>query len=173
MPTDIQMKLHKIEKASTVFRVICDGLLALVAVIGLSTVTCVIFGVGGINFDGGKVISTAGLSLAHRLILGLVTAVAWAVLVKSFYHLRQLFRMYSRGEVLARESVNQLRQFGTACLLWVVLGFLWRLSLAVSVHPGQTLQAHTASLEVGVFAIVIAWFMDMAVDLREENDLTI
>jgi hypothetical protein len=173
MPTEIQMKLRKIEKASTVFRVICDGVLALITVIGLAAVTCVTLGVGGINFDGGKAISTANSTLGHRLILGLVTAVAWAVLVKCFYHLRRLFRMYSRGDVFARESVNQLRQFGIACLLWGVLGFVWRMSLAIAVHPAQTFQAHTGSFAIGIFAIVIAWFMDMAVDLREENELTI
>lgn len=172
MPTEMQMKLKKIEKVSTVFRIICDGLLALVTLIGLSAFICVTFGVGGINFDGHK-FSTAGLTLIHRLTLGLVTAVAWASLFKCFYHLRRLFRMYSRGEVFARESVNQLRQFGIACLLWGVLGFLWKVSLALSAHPTQTVSFSGESFAIGIVVIVIAWFMDMAVDLREENELTI
>lgn len=172
MATEMQMKLRRIERVSTVFRVICDGLLALATLIGLSAVICVTFGVGGINFDGHK-FSTAGLTFIHRLILGFVTAAVWAILFKCFYHLRRLFRMYSRGEVFARESVNQLRQFGFASLLWGVMGFVWRVSLALSTHPTQTVSFSGESFAIGIVVVVIAWFMDMAVDLREENELTI
>ena len=172
MPTQTQMKLHKIEIASKIFRTICDGLLVLVALLGLAAVICVTFGVGGINFDG-HVFVTTGLTLIHRLAIGLLTAAAWGILVKSFYHLRHLFRIFSRGQVFARESVHQLRQFGVAYLLWAAMSFAWRLSLALSVHPTQTVRAYGDSFVIGVFAVVLAWFMDMAVDLREENELTI
>jgi hypothetical protein len=53
------------------------------------------------------------------------------------------------------------------------MGFLWISSLALSVHPAKTFQGHADSLGIGIVIIVIAWFMDMAVDLREENELTI
>jgi hypothetical protein len=53
------------------------------------------------------------------------------------------------------------------------MNFLWVLSLALSAHPASTFQGHADSLAIGTIIIVIAWFMDMAVDLREENDLTI
>jgi hypothetical protein len=113
------------------------------------------------------------LTLAHRLILGAVTAVTCGVLLKCFYHLHRLFGNYSRGEIFTRESVGQLRQFGIACLLWGVMNFLWISSLAFSMRPPQTFQAHAGSFGIGVVIVVIAWFMDMAVDLREENELTI
>ncbi|MGB9407160.1 MAG: DUF2975 domain-containing protein [Terracidiphilus sp.] len=92
---------------------------------------------------------------------------------KCFYHLHQLFGNYSRGEIFTRESVGQLRQFGIACLLWGVMNFFWVLSLALSAHPAKTFQAHFDSFAIGAIIIVIAWFMDMAVELREENELTI
>jgi hypothetical protein len=53
------------------------------------------------------------------------------------------------------------------------MNFLWVSSLALSAHPAETFHGHGDSLAIGTVIIVIAWFMDMAVDLREENELTI
>jgi hypothetical protein len=172
MRSEIQAKLHKIKKASIILRAICKGLLALTTLIGLGGVIDVIFGVGGINYDG-LIFRTGELTLGHRLILGAVTLVTCGVLFKCFYHLHRLFGNYSRGEIFTRESVGELRRFGIACLLWGVMSFLWLLSFVVSAHPAQTFQGHAESFAIGAVIIVIAWFMDMAVDLREENELTI
>jgi hypothetical protein len=172
MRPDNSKKLRKIRKVSIVFGAISVVLSAVVAFLGLAAVVCVVFGVGGINYEGGLV-QTGGLSLGHRLILGAVTGVAWAALFKCFYHLWRLFGNYSRGEIFTRESVGQLRLSGIACLLWGVLSFLWLLSLAASVHPTKSFQGHFESFSIGAVLIVIARFMDMAVDLREENELTI
>lgn len=172
MRTEIQAKLQKIKKVSTILRAICKGLLAIITLIGLGGVVCVTFGIGGINYDN-MIFRTNELTLGHRLILGAVTAVAGWALFKCFYHLHRLFGNYSRGEIFTRESVGQLRQFGVACLLWGVMSFLWVLSLALSVHPAQSFQGHIDAFGIGAIIIVIAWFMDMAVDLREENELTI
>jgi hypothetical protein len=172
MQTGTQAKLQKIKKVSIIFRVICKVLLALVALLGLCCVVCVAFGVGGINYDN-VLFQTAGLPLGRRVILSVVTALAFGVLFKCFYHLHRLFGNYSRGEIFTRESVGQLRQFGISCLLWGVVNFLWVSSLALSAHPARTFHGHADSLAIGTVIIVIAWFMDMAVDLREENELTI
>jgi hypothetical protein len=172
MQTDTQAKLQKIKKVGIVLRIICKGLLALVTLLGLCCVVFVAFGVGGINYDN-VIFRTAELPLGHRLILGAVTALAFGVLFKCFYHLHRLFGNYSRGEIFTRESVGQLRQFGIACLLWGVTNFLWISSLALSAHPAKTFHGHADSLAIGTVILVIAWFMGMAVDLREENELTI
>ena len=74
---------------------------------------------------------------------------------------------------LPGESFGQLRQFGIACLLWGVMNFLWGSSLALSSHPAKTFRGHVDSFGIGAIIILIAWFMGMAVDLREENELTI
>jgi len=172
MQTDTRAKLQKIKKVSINLRVICKVLLALVTLLGLCCVVCVAFGVGGINYDN-VIFQTVGLPLGRRLILGAVTALAFGVLFKCIYHLHLLFGNYSRGEIFTRDSVGQLRQFGIACLLWGVVNFLWISSLALSARPAKTFHGHADSLVIGTVIIVIAWFMDMAVDLREENELTI
>jgi hypothetical protein len=172
MQTAIQIKLQKIKKVSIVFRMICTGLMVTISLLGLACVTCAAFGIGGIN-DGDIFVQTAGLPLGHRLLLGVVTALTFAVLFKCVYHLYRLFGDYSRGEIFTRESVSQLRQFGVACLLWGVMNFLWKVSLALSVHPVKPFHGHFDSFGFGAILIAISWFMDMAVDLREENELTI
>jgi hypothetical protein len=53
------------------------------------------------------------------------------------------------------------------------MSFLWILSLALTAQPMKSFQAHFDAFGIGAIIIVIAWFMDMAVDLREENELTI
>jgi hypothetical protein len=172
MQTEIQRKLKKIKKVSTVLRATCTGLLALIALAGVACVVCLTFGVGGVNYNN-MIFRTAGFPLGQRLILGAVSAVALGTLFKCFYHLRRLFGNYSRGEIFTRGSVCQLQAFGIACLLWGVMNFAWGASLAVSAHPATSFQGHFDSLAIGVVIIVIAWFMDMAVDLQEENELTV
>ncbi len=173
MRPENQAKLQKIEKASVVLRAICKVLMALVALVGIGCIVSVVSGAGGINYGGNVIFGTAGLTLGHRLALGAVTALTWAVLLNCFYRLHRLFGSYSRGEVFTRESVRHMRQFGIACLLWGVMNFVWALSLALSSHPPMTFQGHADALVIGAIVIVIAWFMDMAADLHEENELTI
>jgi hypothetical protein len=172
MRSEIQAKLQKIKKVSITFRVLCTGLMALIALVGLSCVVCVVFGVGGVNYDN-IIFQTAGLTLSHRLVLGVVTALTFGTLFKCFYHLHRLFGNYSRGEIFTRESVRQLRQFGVACLLWGVMNFIWVASLATATHPEKSFHGNADSFVIGAIIILIAWFMDMAVDLHEENELTI
>jgi hypothetical protein len=172
MRPETSKKLRKIRKVSIFFGVVSVVLSGVVAFLGVAAVVCVVFGVGGVNYEG-VLFQTGGLSLGHRLILGAVTGVAWAALFECFFHLWRLFGNYSRGEIFTREAVGQLRLSGIACLLWGVLSFLWLSSLAVSLHPNKSFQAHFDSFSIGAVLIVIAWFMDMAVDLREENELTI
>jgi uncharacterized membrane protein len=105
MRSEIQAKLQKIKKVSIIFRVICTGLMALIALVGLSCVVCVAFGVGGVNYDT-IIFQTAGLTLGHRLVLGVVTALTFVTLFKCVYHLHRLFGNYSRGEIFTRESVS-------------------------------------------------------------------
>jgi hypothetical protein len=172
MQTEIQTKLRKIRKVSTILRAMCTGLLALVAFVAVGSVVDLTFGIGGVNYDK-MILRTAGLSLGHRLALGAVSILTFGALFKCFYHLRRLFANYSRGEVFTREAVSQVRQFGIACLLWGVTNFVWISALALSMRPTAVFEGHFDSLSIGAVIIVIAWFMDMAVELREENELTI
>jgi hypothetical protein len=172
MKVEFQTKLQKIKRVSMALRAICTLLLALIAFVGVSCVVCLGFGVGGVNYDN-MIFGTAGVALGHRLILAAVSGLAMGTLFLCFYYLRRLFGSYSRGEIFTRESVGQLRGFGVACLLWGVMSFVWGAALALSADPAKTFHAHFDALGFGLIIIVIAWFMEMAVELREENELTI
>jgi len=172
MPSDNCLKLQKIKRVSVVFRMLCKVLLALIAFIGISSVVCLAFGVGGVNYDN-IIFDTAGLPLGHRLAMAVFCALALTALFNCFYQLHRLFGNYARGEIFTRGAVSQLRQLGVACLLWGGASLLWASSLALSSAPPRSFTGHFDSLVTGAILIVIAWFMDMAVDLREENELTI
>jgi hypothetical protein len=167
-----EARLRKIRRASAFVRVICDVLLALVVLIGIGSVVDLVSGIGGINLPSWY-FSTASLTFAHRLILAAVTVAAWGILFKGIFHLRRLFGDFTRGEVFTRHAVRQLRWFGIACVLWSVMKIVWVASLALASHPMRTFPANADGLGAGIVIIAIAWFMDMAVDLKEENELTV
>ena len=137
MQMDIQKKLQKIKKVSTVLRAICTGLLVLIALVAIGCIAVLTTGLGGVDYDD-MIFVMAGLTTANRLILAVVSTMALGALFKCFYHLRGLFENYMRGEIFTRNSVGQLRQFGIACLLWGVMNFVWGLSLALSIPVGNT-----------------------------------
>jgi hypothetical protein len=172
MSRDNQAKLRRIKRASAAGRVTCDLVLAALGLTGIGAVVDVVSGIGGVKLLH-WFFSTAGLGLGHRLILGAITAATWGILFAGFFHLRRLFADFARGEIFTRHAVRQLRWFGIACLLWCVMHFVWMASLAMSSHPIRTFPASADGFGTGIVVIVIAWFMDMAVDLREENELTI
>ena len=171
MRPEIQARLQRIEKVSTTLRIICKALLALIALLGFSCVVIVAFGVGHISY-GSTVFQTGELTLGHRIILGAVTALTFGFLFKSFYHLHRLFGNYSSQRYhseLCRPAPSVWHSLSAVGSHELPLGLIARLST----NPAKSFQGHADSFTFGAIVIVIAWFMDMAVDLREENELTI
>jgi Protein of unknown function (DUF2975) len=174
MRSENEAKLRKIRRASIAGRVVCDVFLALAALAGIVSVFDALTGIGGFNFAS-RFFSTAGLGLAHRVMLAAITGATWGILFKGLFHLRRMFDDFARGEIFTRHAVRQLRWFGIACLLWPVMNFAWMFSIAASSQPWRTvaIPGNADGFGAGIVVIVIAWFMEMAVDLREENELTI
>jgi len=172
MQLEIPPKLRKIKKVSVILRILCKVLFAMITITGLAAVVSVLFGIGGISYDD-TLFQTAGLPLGSRLIVGGVTAITFASLLKCIYHLHKLFGDYADGEIFTRSAVGELSKFGVSCLLWGAMKFVWGISLALSAKPQRTFHGHAGSFVIGATLIIIAWFMDMAVALREENGLTI
>jgi hypothetical protein len=52
-------------------------------------------------------------------------------------------------------------------ILWVGL------SRALSANPLGPTQVSAEIIPIGIIILVVAWFMEMAVDLQEENELTV
>ena len=101
-------------------------------------------------------------------------AVMGAVLVKCIFHLHRLLDNYSRAEIFTAGSARQIRQLGITCILWGGLNFVFAfLPLVISAHSPRSYEGNVQSVAIGLIILVISWFMEMAAELHEENELTI
>jgi uncharacterized membrane protein len=116
----------------------------------------------------------AELSLPSRLLLLTVILLTFGVVFKCFFHLNQLLGNYSRGEIFTAKSAGLIRQLGITCVLWGVLNLGSAfLPLVISPQHPKSFESEFGFVIIGIIIIVISWFMEMAVELQEENDLTI
>ena len=123
-------------------------------------------------FDVG--FSIGDLTLRSRCILLTVMALTCGILFKCFFHLHQLLGNYSRAEIFTAGSARLIRQLGITCMLWGFLNFLWGfMPLALSARPPKSFEGNLDFVGIGVIILVNSWFMEMAVELHEENELTV
>lgn len=83
---------------------------------------------------------------------------------------------YSRGEIFTKGSAEQIRQWGLACALWGVaryaIQFLPRVpAIRDSFKPGEV--QGLGLMVNGLIIVAISWFMEMAAEMREEQDLIV
>jgi len=198
MKPETEKRLKKIKRISKILRVICKVLLALVM---CGFLVAILAGQGTLTFDDSHAlqmhdllharasegnltssddpvhvpIRLAPLTVPARLLLAVSVTLMMAVNFKVLYHLHRLFSNYGRGDIFTTESVGQIRQLGITALLWAGATFLWcftAIALTQSHFP-SFVQVHTDSLAIGAVIIIISWFMEMAAEMREENELTI
>ncbi len=174
MRPENEARLRKIRRVSGILRMACKGLLALI-VIGFLLVAGTLLANRGGSIGYFDVWFRVGdLSLGYRMAVLAMSAATSAVWFACIYQLHQMFGNYSRGEIFTREAVDHLRQMGVACVLWGVMKVLWvglaRVLLGSGAAPAQV---SAEIIPIGIIVIVVAWFMDMAVDLQEENELTV
>ena len=112
--------------------------------------------------------------LGHRLLVLALSAATSAVWFMCIFHLHELFGNYSLGQIFTRGYVGHLRQLGIACVLWGVMKILWvDLSRSLSANPLSPTQVSAEIIPIGIIILVVAWFMGLAVELQEENELTV
>jgi hypothetical protein len=113
-----------------------------------------------------------------------------------FFCLYFLFRLlgnYSRGEIFSRDSAMQIRRWGLVCVLWGALQFVQiYVPWAVWAHPapipvgdrqsyGVEVKDHLVEWQRygggrmvnGLIIVAISWFMEMAAEMREEQELIV
>jgi hypothetical protein len=172
MRPENETRLKKIKRVSNVLRVICKVAWALVACIFLAAVIAILIGQGTISFYDNYV-RLAPLSVSARLSLAVVTSLSMAVLINGFYHLNRLLGSYGRGDIFTTESAGHIKQLGVTTLLWYGANLLWAFTAVTTAQTPISLQFHSDCLVTGTIIIVISWFMEMAAEMREENELTI
>lgn len=174
MNPSTEMKLRKIERYSSLLRVVCTTLFVPVGIIAIAATVSILAGwTAHISYHGQTFVPSE-MALPARLILAVVGLGTAAVLIKALHHLRRLACNYMRREIFTADSAQQIRQFGYACMLWGVVKLVWAfLPLLI---PASRLTAYSTSIDpilIGAVIVGLSWFAEMATALREENDLTV
>jgi hypothetical protein len=174
MRSENEVRLHKIKKISNLLRVICKVLMALITLAFLAGFIALLINKGGTITYSNEGFAIGELTLRGRLILLALSALTFGIMFKCFFHLYRLLGNYSRGNIFTTESSGQIRQMGVACVLWGGLNVLWVfLPLAISSHRPKSFEGNLDFVVIGLIIIAISWFMEMAAELKEENELTV
>lgn len=124
-------------------------------------------GYNGVEF---KVYS---LTVRERVITAISFSLTYGL---AFFCGLQLFRLlgfYSRGEVFTEGSARRLRQWGFACVAWGIVKFGWFL-LPLAITDSRRYEGiELSTVFVGFGVVALSWIMEMAAEIREENELTI
>jgi|ERR1019366_4978824 hypothetical protein len=182
MRPENEVRLKKIRRVSSILRGVCKLVLGSIVLSAVRIEQKILFPEKGLLVALSAYYRTLGVSFPvaalterGRMVVGLLAAVTFAIIFKSVYHLHRLLGDYARGEVFTRDSVWQLRQWGWMCVLWGVMKIAWPLIARVIVlHPPSGWPVGSGDMVVtGLVIVAISWFMDMAVEMREENELTV
>jgi hypothetical protein len=174
MRPDNEAKLVKVKKISRGLKAACKGAMWLVVLqLGMAAIALLVNRGGSVGYFD-EWFRVEELTLRSRMLVLAMSAVASGIMFLGLYQLQQLFGNYSRGEIFTRESVGTLRRLGVTCVLWgvakVFWGGLWHL---LSPHAPHSFQVSADAIPIGVIILVVAWFLDMAVEMREESELTV
>src|SRR5208283_761298 len=140
------------------------------------------------------------MTAGDEIVICAYYALRWTAMFLCVFYLHRLLGNYSRGEIFTQDSSRQIRRWGLACVLWGVMSFLWIfVPGAVFTHPapyssyghiadngcrdkpqqgdwridGRFVQPHGGGMMVnGLIIVAISWFMEMAAEIREEQELT-
>ncbi len=174
MRPETEAKLRKIKKISKLSQVICKVMLAVFTCISLAGIVGTMYGRGVTVSIFDVRLPMTSLSLSARMVVAVFVVMSMGVGIKGLYHLHRLFGNYGSGNIFTTDSANQIRQLGIAALLWFFVNVLWMVVALVFADPVITsISCRPDALVVGLVVIVISWFMEMAAEMREENELTV
>jgi hypothetical protein len=134
---------------------------------------------------------------SSRVLIGAYLTLRCAAMLLCAYCLIRLLRNFSRGEIFTKDSVRRLRLWGIACVLWGTMKLLFLfIPGGLLIYPvlrgteamhrgiqghngdfwinGAPISSHGGNLMmIGLIIVAISWFMEMAAEMREENELTV
>lgn len=174
MRPELERKLEKIQRFSRILRRICQAMFALMSLLLVICVVAVLAGGGTISFFDIS-LPLRSFAFHQRIVLAPIILLLIAVPLKGLYHLQRLFGEYARGEIFTMESAGQIRQLGVTALLWPAANLLW-IAVALALahrHLPHSFYLRSDSIVIGITVIVISWLMEMAAEIRQENELTI
>ncbi|MDR3724009.1 MAG: DUF2975 domain-containing protein [Terracidiphilus sp.] len=132
-------------------------------------------GLDGVEFNTSEVYGVTELvTNFDRVVVGCILALGFGVLFNCGYQLHRLLGNYSRGDIFTKESAGQIRKCGLACVLLGIfhLGVELAPRLMANLHSKQP-GGGLSQLCIGLVIVAISWMMEMAAEMREEQDLVI
>ncbi len=109
----------------------------------------------------------------------IASLVPLSLVLYGVWHLRGLFALYARGEILGVANAARLRALAMTLILWLPMQFIGDalISLALSIDnpPGERFVALSLSSDdfaitlIGAVALVISWVMVEAARAAEDN----
>lgn len=123
------------------------------------------------------------LPVTTRLLCFVVCMLTAGVAMYGVLILMRLFRLYEAGSIFTSANVACFRSLAKVLMWWCGAGILQDplLGLSLTAHnpPGQHVLAigltspDLTALMIGAFLAIIAWVMEEARRLQEEQDLTV
>jgi len=178
MQPENEARLRKIERISGFLRGICKVVLSFYVMMTLVMIWGMLGGPGH-DFIGANHVNfhIHELNARDRWIVGGMWAATGGIMFKAVFHIHQLLGNYSRGEIFTRQSAWQIKQWGFACILWGVIKFLWlsvpHIVPAAHRVPGAAEFDVVGVIVSGLIIVGFSWFTEMAVEMREEQELTV
>jgi len=177
MRPENEARLKKIQAISGLLRAVCTAFLVL-------PVFAELWGLW-------YLFSVHGMPIRTRFVMGANYTLQWAAMFLFVYYLHRLLGNYSRGEIFTRDSALQIRRWGLVFVLWGALQFVSMFVPGADLsHPAQNSPVQSYGPEVkdhlaewqrygggrmvnGLIIVAISWFMEMAAEMREEQDLIV
>lgn len=170
---DIESKLRRIERYSSLIRAIASAIIVPIAILVLVVCASPFVSHSQLTYFGVK-LPVSELTATGRVILSGLALVSGAVVITALVHLRRLMDNYSRREIFTADSARQLRKLGVSCMVWGVVKAAWGfMPLLVLAQRGQPVRIESDTIMIGFVIVLLSWFAEMAAELRAEADLTI
>ena len=113
------------------------------------------------------------LTTRERVVAAASFVLYWGMAILCGLQLFHLLGFYSRGEIFTRPAAGQIRRWGVTSVAWGIykLGYFFvPLLIANSRRTGGI---SLSMIIYGLIIVVISWFMDIAAEMQEENELTV
>jgi hypothetical protein len=175
MAAEMRVKLEKVKKICGILRGIFLAAMVFL-VLEFVVAAALLIADRGIDFSQRPIaLHVMVLSLWRRLHMVVMIGISEGLIFTCLYNLRRLFGNFSQREIFSQDSTRRLRAVGVCYAMWSFVSFLSLPIAYVTVHPANpyTATLNPEALVIGACTVVISLVMDVAAEMREENELTI
>lgn len=176
---------RKVRAASRAFELLFAGLFAFFVLLAVASLWILLFYQGDHILIGprGGLLTTAPpppdfipfreWRLDQKLAYAPIVIVRALPSIFLFWNLRQLFRLYSQGEVFTAHNARLIRGMGVCLIAGAALPFLCHLVLSATGYEIDKMWAHMAAIQelvLGAVVFLIALVMQAGQEIEEDRE---